>query len=124
MRIDGRPSEFALAWQAMRDASAALGGTLIHGSPGRGTARAIVPEPSAAVLGEALGALARHPRAFYAERLPEAVWAVADGVTAARRMPDDEAASRRVRGTLMRRIKDAYDPMHLLNPGILGEAIG
>ena len=123
VRLDGRPSGFAAAWQAVRDASAALPGTLVHGSPGRGAVRAVFPDPPAAPLGEALRALADHPRGYAAERLPAELWQVADRLRAGRAMPDDEAASHRVRTALMRRVKDTYDPMHLLNPGLLGGAI-
>jgi FAD/FMN-containing dehydrogenase len=85
--------------------------------------RAILPGPSRAALAQTLSALAHAPRGCTAERLPAELWPEADRLIAARSMPDDEAQSRLVRAALLRRVKDTYDPMHLLNPGILGEAI-
>jgi glycolate oxidase FAD binding subunit len=123
VRLGGLPSEFAPAWQSMREAVAAIPGALVHGSPGRGTVRAILPDAPQSLLEDVLRDLARHSRPFIAERLPPALWPVADKLIARRPVSDETTASHRVRAALMRRVKDTYDPMHLLNPGILGEAI-
>src|SRR5690606_7647957 len=58
LRLGGRPSGFAAAWQTMRDASAILPGALVHGSPARGAVRAVFPDPAAVPVEETLRALA------------------------------------------------------------------
>src|SRR5690606_23958612 len=110
LRLGGRPSGFAAAWQTMRDASAILPGALVHGSPARGAVRAVFPDPAAVPVEETLRALAGRPHGFAAERLAAELWPVADRRLAGRALPDEVAASRRVRATLMRRVKDTYDP--------------
>ena len=123
IRIAGRPSAFAGAWRTMSDLLAPLPGVLIHGSPGRGTVRAIVPDPLSAELAEALRSLVESARGVSAERLPAPLWPQFDRLIAERPLPDEDVASRRVLASLTRRVKDTYDPMHLLNPGLLGTAI-
>lgn len=123
VRITSRPSALPSQWTAMVDAMAALPDVLVHGSVGRGTVRAIVPDAPPAALAGAVQRLARHARGFSAERLPPLVWAIADATWAERPMSGEKADSVRVRNELLRRVKDAYDPLHLLNPGIMGEAI-
>jgi hypothetical protein len=107
----------------MLEAMAALPDALIHATVVRGTVRAIVPDAPPAALAGAVQRLARHARGFSAERLPPVVWPIADAARADRVMSSEMAASERVRDELLRRVKDTFDPMHLLNPGIMGEAI-
>lgn len=123
VRVSARPSALPAQWTAMLEAMAALPGALIHASVGGGTVRAIVPDAPPAALAGAVQRLARHARGFSAERLPPLVWPIADAAWAERKMSSERADSERVRDELLRRVKDTYDPMHLLNPGIMGEAI-
>lgn len=123
VRISARPSALPAQWTAMLEALTALPDALVHASVGRGTVRAIVPDAPPAAFAGAVQRLARHARGFSAERLPSLVWPIADACRAERKMSSEKADSERVRGELLRRVKDTYDPMHLLNPGIMGEAI-
>jgi glycolate oxidase FAD binding subunit len=123
VRISSRPSALPSQWTAMLEAMEALPDALIHATVARGTVRAIVPDAPPAALAGAVQRLARHARGFSAERLPPVVWAIADAARAERAMSSEMAASERVRDELLRRVKDTFDPMHLLNPGIMGEAI-
>jgi glycolate oxidase FAD binding subunit len=117
-RISDRPSAIAACWSL-----AAVPDALVHASIGRGTARTILPDPARPPAVEAIRAAARSAPGFVAERLPAALWAEADRTRAARPLPDDPDGLARTRTVLLRRVKDTYDPMHVLNPGILGEAI-
>jgi glycolate oxidase FAD binding subunit len=120
VRLPSRPSEVAQSWGVI---AAAAPDALVHATLGRGRVRAILPSPDEDGRAAALLAIARAAPRWVAERLPAALWAQLDGVPAARPAPDDAASSDRARSALLRRIKDTYDPMHLLNPGLLGEAI-
>lgn len=123
VRVSARPSALPSQWTEMLEAMTALPDALIHASVGRGTVRAVVPDAPPAALAGAVQRLARHARGFSAERLPPHVWPIADAALAERKMSSERADSERVRDELLRRVKDTYDPMHLLNPGIMGEAI-
>lgn len=79
-------------------------GAFIHGTPGRGIVRCVVPAASAGVLPQ-LASQEGAPTAIF-ERLPEDVWA--------------EAGSAPLNDGVSRRVRDAFDPAMLLNPGILG----
>lgn len=116
MRLSGRPSMLPHLWAEVAAATTPVAGALVHASVGRGVVRVIVPSPPAGELATVLHRLAR-AGTLVIERLPPGVWsAVADIPLGSR--PDEQGLR-----TLQRRVKDAYDPMHLLNPGILGEAI-
>ena len=119
VRVSSLPSELATSW---RTVTAAAPDALVHATVGRGSVRAIVEDP-ATWPAAAIRTLAAAAPGFVAERLPAALWAEADRARATRVMPDDVAAAERVRHALLRRVKDTYDPMRLLNPGILGEGI-
>lgn len=93
---------------------------LLHASIGRGIVRAIIPEPASAPLAAAIARDAgrspdgrdpsadhRFPGSCIPERLPARLWGAA-GVQVAR-------------DALSRRVRRAFDPAHVLNPGILGE---
>ena len=123
VRVSSRPSALPSQWAAMLQAMSALPDALVHATVVRGTVRAIVPNAPPAALAGAVQRLARNARGFSAERLPPVVWPIADAARAERDMSSEMAASERVRDELLRRVKDTFDPMHLLNPGILGEAI-
>jgi FAD/FMN-containing dehydrogenase len=62
-----------------------------------------------------------------AERMPEGLWPAPPGewLAAGEGAPPADERTRRemVRWRLMRRVRDTFDPMHILNPGILGAVI-
>jgi glycolate oxidase FAD binding subunit len=119
VRLSARPTALAEGWRALANVAE---GALVHATIGRGVVRAIVPEPDGRLTTDAMHALARSP-GFMAERLPATWWPSVDAVRNSRPMPDEEIGMGRTRDRLQRRIKDAYDPMHLLNPGLLGGGI-
>ncbi|HSJ64975.1 MAG TPA: FAD-binding protein [Gemmatimonadaceae bacterium] len=120
VRLPARPSDVAQCWGVI---AAAAPDALVHATLGRGTVRAILPAADEGGRATALLAFAHAAPRWVGERLPAALWTEIDDVLAARPVSDDAARSHRARVALVRRIKDTYDPMHLLNPGILGEAI-
>jgi glycolate oxidase FAD binding subunit len=91
---------------------------LIHASLARGVVRAAIPCTDTAALARTLRAdrTAAPPHGDavapvrVAERLPERLWPA-------------EAPSA-VRDDLSCRVRLAFDPFHVLNPGLLGEAVG
>jgi FAD/FMN-containing dehydrogenase len=93
-------------------------GTLIHGTISRGVVRVIFLHRSDEQIAGAVRRLAASGARITGERLPLAAWTA---LHATSNSGSDD--SRVVLATLMRRVKDTYDPMHLLNPGILGEGI-
>lgn len=119
VRLSALPAAIAEGWRALANIAE---GVLVHATIGRGVVRAIVPEPEARLTPDALQGLAGSP-GFIAERLPAPWWQSVDTARSSRPLPDDALRMARTRDRLQRRIKDAYDPMHLLNPGLFGEAI-
>lgn len=108
IRFSNRPSEIAETWSHARMVTHGCAGALLHANVGRGIVRAMIPpsEGVETVLRERLAAPSRATRV--GERLPAALWPV----IAASRTSDE----------LARRVKQAYDPSNILNPGILGGA--
>lgn len=110
VRWSVRPGAFADAWHHARTVAREAGGWA-HGSAGRGVVRVVVPLPQQlddeerAALQAAL--LAPFAGTRVGERLPPALW---PGVA------PSPAADRLSRG-----VRAAFDPHHVLNPGILGE---
>jgi FAD/FMN-containing dehydrogenase len=113
------PSDLATAWPAVRGV---LPDALAHATVGRGTVRVIVPDAARALEARTWSALAALP-GFTAERLPAALWPEFDRVRASSPVTAAQREDAATRAALLRRIKDTYDPMHLLNPGLLGEGI-
>ena len=111
LRLSGPPARLSSPWREASRVAAALDGgehgPLVHASVARGVARVIVPpHRSDDALAAALGARAPDGVARVFERLPVALWP---------RLAPSAAADR-----LSRRVRAAFDPPHLLNPGILG----
>jgi glycolate oxidase FAD binding subunit len=105
-RFSGPLAEFDGMWRHLqRELESA--GAFMHGTPGRGIVRCVVPAESAGLLPQ----LARGSETMTAifERLPEAVWTKVDSASVSDR--------------LSRRVRDAFDPAVLLNPGILGQPL-
>jgi glycolate oxidase FAD binding subunit len=105
-RLSRRPAQIGETWTEAMDVARACPGTLVHCAPARGTARCIVPPQGglARTLSDVF-ASARSTRA--GERLSDDVWA---------------ACFPPPRREIDARVRAAFDPAHVLNPGILGEA--
>jgi glycolate oxidase FAD binding subunit len=107
------PSLVADTWRYAVQCCAGSPDALIHASLGRGVVRAIVPAPGVPALARVLRARERPSggRMFegrrIAERLPTPVWSAEPATAAGDR--------------LSKRVRLAFDPWHILNPGILGE---
>lgn len=103
VRFSNLPTRVAECWRLARDITARSPHAWQHASIGRGIVRVVVPARD----GDAVAALSRAATATaVAERLPPACWAAG-----AAPMPNVELA---------RRVKHAFDPAGVLNPGILG----
>ena len=116
VRLSHRPARRFDSWRHALATAARLPGAWVHASVGRGIARCVVPpgiEPAAIADAFAPGsfAVAGEPGTLLFERLPAQLWPTLSPSA----MPDGPT------GRLMRKVKDAYDPHHLLNPGIMGE---
>ena len=101
-------------WRHAVGAAEQLPGAYVHASIGRGIARCVVPAPEPAALAAAVGplfSLGGTGGSTIFERLPPALWSS----LAPSAFPVGPA------GSLMRRVKDAFDPQQVLNPGIMGE---
>ena len=106
-RLSRRPSEFAQTWLDAKRLVNTWPGAYCHGDAGRGGVRCVLPlvgPDSDARLRAVTDVPFAGTRIF--ERLPEGAWA---NVPGALRLP------------LQHRVKSAFDPRSILNPGILGE---
>jgi glycolate oxidase FAD binding subunit len=109
----------SLAFDTWLHAAAAarwLPGAHVHASVGRGVARVVVPSPEAPRLAAAFGpgrfALGGQPGSQRFERLPAELWPA---------LAPSPLGTATGAGRLSRRVKRAFDPSGVLNPGILGE---
>ena len=110
IRLSSRPSRLSSLWERMSTVLERVGGEA-HATPRRGVVRCMIPVDEAgdeefARLRGIINAL-RVDATMVAERLPAPLW----------RSLVPGAAS----DALSRGIRDAFDPDHLMNPGILGE---
>lgn len=108
VRLSRLPSRFATTWSDAGRVAERWPGAYRHGDPGRGVVRLVLPldeSSSEASLRSALEIPFDGTRIY--ERLPAALWAA--------------LAPTAMRGAIDRGVKAAFDPHHLLNPGILGE---
>jgi glycolate oxidase FAD binding subunit len=108
LRLSRRPSEFAATWHdATRFVEQRLG-SYCHGDPRRGVVRIVLPsaEPEKDTSLEGMLEAQRDGGRVY-ERLPTTLWR--------------SLAPTAIRNRLEHGIKAAFDPRHVLNPGILGE---
>lgn len=104
-RVSTRPSRVADVWRQAREAVASAGGSLLIASVGRGIIRCIIPRDAH----DAARQLVRCDATVIFERLPADLWS--------------ELAPSPVSDRLSRGVKDRFDPSHVLNPGVLGEAV-
>lgn len=106
-RFSGPISRMTESWAAARRAAGGADGALVHASVGRGIARCILPAGDAGSLDRLLAEARRYSGTVIYERLPAATWEEAGAAAAADR--------------LSLGIKAGFDPMNVLNPGILGD---
>lgn len=111
MRVSAVPSRFGEAWEAAARVATALPGTRTHGSVLRGVVRCLSPVPDsaptavAAAIADITRPVLELRRVF--ERLPSVLWPA--------------LAPTAIGDRLSSRLRDAFDPHGILNPGILGE---
>lgn len=105
-RFSNYPSRLVESWTFARSTTSGSAGALLHAAVGRGVVRCIVPAGDPEALARLLEGARRFDGTVIFERLPAASWAtVTPGATW-----DD----------LSRRVKHAFDPLGVCNPGILG----
>lgn len=109
-RMSSYASSIATTWAAARTALAAAGGGWMHGSVLRGVVRCVAPTAMTAQNG--------------ADCVARALASPFDGVRVGETLPARAWASLPSTNMdrLSRGIRAAFDPSHILNPGILGEA--
>lgn len=108
VRLSRLPARFATTWQDAGRITERWSGSYRHGDPGRGVVRAVLPledDASEASLRATLEIAFDGTRIY--ERLPVTLWPA--------------LAPTAMRGAIDRGVKAAFDPHHLLNPGIFGE---
>jgi glycolate oxidase FAD binding subunit len=107
LRLSGLPSEFGTTWSVARRVIERWPGAYYHGDAARGVVRCVLPLDGANGA-DGLSAVLRIPfaRTRIFERLPTTFWPLVPPA---------------VRTPLEHRIKAAFDPHGILNPGILGE---
>ncbi len=119
LRLSRLPSRFAETWLSAIRLTESFPDALLHGAPLRGVVRCIVPDVSTARdggRGHLLGGVQ--------ERLTRALTPAFEGTRVFERVPGAiwrTFAPSVVADRLSRGIKAAYDPLCLLNPGILGD---
>ena len=108
VRLSRLPSAFATTWHDAGRVAERWPGSYRHGDAGRGVVRVVLPLEGGASEESLRAALAipfDGTRIY--ERLPAALWPV--------------LAPTAMHGAIDRGIRAAFDPHHLLNPGIFGE---
>ncbi|MDQ6888093.1 MAG: FAD-binding protein [Gemmatimonadota bacterium] len=107
LRLSRRATDLGQCIGALRDDRDAPRQTLLHAAVARGVARCIVPATSEGTLDALFHRVEKVTCSRIAERLPPSHW---------HRMAS--AAG----DPLSRRTKQSFDPLNILNPGILGES--
>lgn len=102
VRLSCLPQRVAEVWNEVRPV---LDGAVMHATPSLGIIRGILPESTEIAALERLRDLRARPTVIF-ERLPGAAWAALSPTV--------------VGDKLSQRLKDAFDPAGILNPGILG----
>jgi len=108
VRLSQLPSRFATTWCDAGRITERWPGSYRHGDPGRGVVRVVLPVDESTSNGSLRAALEvpfEGTRIY--ERLPAALWPA--------------LAPTAMHGAIDRGVKAAFDPHHLLNPGVLGE---
>jgi glycolate oxidase FAD binding subunit len=107
-RLSQLPSRLDATWREAVSLANRAPGTLLHATAARGVVRCIVPLANGApeILRRSLSTPSTVTRV--AERLPADLWPI--------------FPARAIDSRLSRRVKTTFDPSHILNPGILGDA--
>jgi glycolate oxidase FAD binding subunit len=113
-RFSAPPSRMARTWAAVRAAGGDSADAFAHASIGRGVARCIISIESSERGERLLAAAARFDGTVIFERLPAELWPR----TRAENRTGESGTERLARG-----MRSSFDPMRVLNPGILGERI-
>jgi hypothetical protein len=103
-RLSQLPSQVGLVWDAALSIARSRPGTLVHATPARGIVRCIVPSAS--------------------PELPDAFRAITSVKCIGERLTADlwqQCAPANAAGEIPSRVKQAFDPYGVLNPGILGD---
>jgi glycolate oxidase FAD binding subunit len=111
LRRSAPPTALAGLCADLFSPAAAAFGLLAHASVGRGVVRLILPGDTGFGLPR-IDAPGGGASTLVVERLPAALWPTLGA----------RLASGRARDALSRRVRDAFDPARVLNPGVLGEA--
>jgi glycolate oxidase FAD binding subunit len=106
-RLSRHPSEIGTTWEEASRIVEGISGALLHATLARGVVRCIVPNASENVARLAIALANPVQSKRIGERLPEQLWAAA-------------FPSRAMVG-IGGRLKQAFDPRGVLNPGILGD---
>jgi glycolate oxidase FAD binding subunit len=107
VRLSRAPSHMATVWAFAREAAAVAPGALLHASVGRGIARCIIPGSDPDDITPFVAAASNFHGTTIPERLPARSWSA--------------MAWAPVSDDLSRGVKRSFDPVFILNPGILGE---
>jgi hypothetical protein len=103
-RLSQSPSAFGETWSSMRRSTSDLDQAFMHGSPLRGVVRVAAKGGVDALRASVIAGVGT----LAVELSP------ADGLTV------QESPERRKCAALERRVRDAFDPRRVLNPGIMG----
>jgi glycolate oxidase FAD binding subunit len=104
-RLSGLPTGLAARWAQIARIAAGCDGAMLHASVGRGTVRCIFPDASSIELIELLSTPDPNDTVIF-ETLPPNLW---------EKLSPSATADRVSQG-----LRAAFDPLGLLNPGILG----
>jgi glycolate oxidase FAD binding subunit len=107
-RISGLPTQLAERWERTRALMDGLDGGLMHASIARGTVRCIIPADPTASTSEALSSPHASDTIIF-ETLPSGVWPSLSPTAISDRVSQG--------------IRNAFDPLGILNPGILGPSL-
>ena len=107
-RISRHPSEIGTTWEETGRVVHGAAGALLHAALSRGVVRAIVPNSGANVAQLSAALAAPTPSKRIGERMPQQLWVAA-------------FPARSMKG-IGGRLKQAFDPRGVLNPGLLGDA--
>jgi glycolate oxidase FAD binding subunit len=105
VRLSCLPQRLAETWNEARGLAGSAAGALMHATPSLGIVRCVLPGTTPLSLVERLAGLASNPTVIF-ERLPHDAW---------QRLSPSVAGDR-----ISQRVKNAFDPHGILNPGILG----